>query len=71
MFSMKPALYPSPRKPCRHKSVWPLIRTAPWSSGDCSRLFMLSSIEHHYILEASTIPATADATEIGITHDDA
>ena len=43
MFVTNSRLYPSPRNPCRHKSVWPLRRTGGEDSSDITRSAMATA----------------------------
>src|ERR1700688_2282036 len=40
MFAINSELYPSPRNPCRHKSVWPRRRTEAEESSSLTRSAM-------------------------------
>ena len=52
MFAINSELYPSPRNPCRHKSVWPRRRTEAEESSSLTRSAMV--IEPHGTANCAT-----------------
>jgi hypothetical protein len=52
MFAINSELYPSPRNPCRHKSVWPRRRIKAEESSSLTRSAM--AIEPHGIANCAT-----------------
>jgi hypothetical protein len=52
MFAINSELYPSPRNPCRHKSVWPRSRTEAEESSSLTRSAM--AIAPHGIANCAT-----------------